>query len=86
MTRAQARGLAGTGLEDTDLQLRIDKVNADRSISVRENYICLHEVIFPLDIRSRSPAIIPSTSRRHCDTGTEALPDPASSAAAGPVP
>ena len=32
MTLAQARGLADTSLEDTDLQLRIDTVNADRYI------------------------------------------------------
>ena len=32
MTRSQARGLVGAGLEDTDLQLRIYAMNADRSI------------------------------------------------------
>ena len=32
MTRAQARDLAGTELEDTGLQLLIDTVKADRSI------------------------------------------------------
>jgi hypothetical protein len=86
MTRAQARGLAGAGLQDTGLQLRIGTVKADWSIFVCDSHICLHEVKFPHDIRSRSPAIIPSTSRRRCDTGTGALPHPASSTAAGRVP
>ena len=53
MTRTQARGLAGAGLQDTGLRLPIDTVNTDRSIPA-----CTGEprVVFP---RSRRRQVYP---------------------------